>query len=447
MERLLIVSADGHITMPPEVVREYLDPKYHEWLAPFIEDVAARKAKLWFLAFPPEALDVIDRENRIRTGGDVPWDLERRIVEMDLEGIAAEFLFPQDHAAPVPFFDPGIGPYPVDVQQAGVTAYHRYVADVIKAGPAGRLFGVANSGPCVDMDATVQELYWVAEHGFPTVTVPGFLLDTSLPTLSSPYYEPFWEACADLGLVLSVHAGHGRPQGEFLPYADRLLAAMGKDATHQELQTAHKAGLVPGSPFHPTLIPQQVFWQLMVGGVFDRYPQLKLAFTEVRCDWVPATLKFLDERFEQGDTPLTRRPSEYWQQNCMTGASSIKSSEVRLRHQVGVDKIMFGRDYPHREGTWPNTWDWMRHAFADVPEDEARLMLGENAVALYRLDRPALVEIAQKIGPLPSDVLGGGYDVDPAIVTNFGMRSGYDRSYEDVDLEALAALTHDTVAS
>jgi hypothetical protein len=230
-----------------------------------------------------------------------------------------------------------------------------------------------------------------------------------------------------------------------MEYMSRLIDTVGKDASHQELQTTHKAGLVPGSPFYPDTIPQKALWNLMVGGVFDRYPNLMLAFTEVRCDWVPATLKYFDKRFEDGDTPLTRRPSEYWQQNCMTGASSIKRSEVRLRHQVGVDKMMFGRDYPHREGTWPNTWDWLRDALADVPEDEARLMLGENAVSFYKLDRPALVEIAEKIGPLPSEVLGGGHEVNPAVVTNFNLRAGYDRSYEDVDLDVLAA-SLDTVS-
>jgi predicted TIM-barrel fold metal-dependent hydrolase len=438
MDRLLIVSADGHITMPPEAVKERLDPKYRDWYDAYLEDVEALRAKLWFMRFPPEALEVIDKENLIRSGGDVPWDLDRRIAEMDREGIAAEALLPQDITAPVPFFDPAGRPYPADVRQAGVTAYHRYVADVM-AGAPSRLFGVANPGPCLDMDEAIRELQWVAGHGFRSVSVPGYTVDKALPPLSSPYYEPFWAACAELGLVLSVHAGHGRPQGQFMPYVDRLLAMVGKDATHQQLQSAHKAGLVPGSPFAPDTIPQQVFWQLMAGGVFDRHPGLVLAFTEVRCDWVPATLKYLDERFEEGDTPLARRPSEYWQQNCMTGTSSIKRSEVRLRHQVGVEKMMFGRDYPHREGTWPNTWDWLRDALADVPEDEARLMLGENAVSLYRLDRPALAAIAERIGPRPSEVLGGGHTVNPAIVENFGMRSGYDRSYENVDLDALAA--------
>jgi len=424
--------------MPAEAVKAYLPTKYQSWYDAHVEDMAEFREKLWFLKFPPEALEIIDTERRIRNGGDVPWDLDGRLAEMDYEGIAAEALLPQDIAAPVPFFDPADRPYPADLRQAGVTAYHRYVADVIAGAPT-RLFGVAVPGPCLDLDETIRELHWVADHGFRSVSLPGYNADKELPSLVAPYYEPFWAACNELGLVLSVHAGHGRYQGTFMEYMGRLIDTVGKDATHQELQTTHKTGLVPGSPFYPDTIPQKAFWHLMVGGVFDRYPNLTLAFTEVRCDWVPATLKYFDERFEKGDTPLTRRPSEYWQQNCIAGASSIKRSEVRLRRQIGVDKIMFGRDYPHREGTWPNTWDWLRDALADVPEEEARLMLGENAVSLYGLDRPALVEIADRIGPLPSDVLGGGYNVNPAILTNFNQRSGYDRSYEDVDLDALAA--------
>jgi hypothetical protein len=165
MDRLLIVSADGHLTMPPELVKAYLDPKYRSWYESYLEDVEAFRTKLWFLHLPPEILEVIDTENRIRSGGDVPWDLDRRIAEMDWEGVAAEALLPQDVHAPVPFFDPAERPYPADVRQAGVTAYHRYAAEVI-AGAHGRLFGVANPGPCLDMDEAIRELEWVAGHGF-----------------------------------------------------------------------------------------------------------------------------------------------------------------------------------------------------------------------------------------------------------------------------------------
>ena len=85
-----------------------------------------------------------------------------------------------------------------------------------------------------------------------------------------------------------------------------------------------------------------------------------------------------------------------------------------------------------------NTWDWLRDALADVPEDEARLILGENAVRLYGLDRDALVGIAEQIGPQPSEILGGAQPIDSTLIANFHHRSGYERSFEDVDVDALA---------
>ena len=48
--------------------------------------------------------------------------------------------------------------------------------------------------------------------------------------------------------------------------------------------------------------------------------------------------------------------------------------------------MMFGRDFPHPESTWPNTWDWLRDAFSGVPEDDVRAIVGENALTCYRID-------------------------------------------------------------
>jgi predicted TIM-barrel fold metal-dependent hydrolase len=288
------------------------------------------------------------------------------------------------------------------------------------------------------MDQTTKDLSRLAENGFRSVHVPGILADPALPALVDEYYEPFWMTCAELGLVLMVHAGHGRPQGELLPFVDRVRAFAGEGATPEQLQSVWKTGLIPDSPFAPSTVPQQVLWQLMVGGVFDRYPSLTLAFTEVRADWVPATLAFLDACFERSDTPLAHPPSHYWESNCMAGVSSIKRSEVRLRHQIGVHKLMFGRDYPHSEGTWPNTINWLRDALRGVPENEVRAILGENAVRCYSLDGDALARIAERIGPRPEDILDDGAQVDPDLITNFEQRAGYDRSFENIDTDRLA---------
>ncbi|HMG44241.1 MAG TPA: amidohydrolase family protein [Acidimicrobiales bacterium] len=442
MDRILFVSADGHTTAPPETFRPYMEARYRSWI-----DDALQRENENFTRFtgaisnpPPEVLEAIDERRAMRSGGLLgSYDVGRRLAEMDQEGVAAEILIYGTQLATVPFFGVQNGPYPADVRFAGVQAYHRWVADCM-AEADGRLFGLADPGPCLDMDGTVEELEWVAAHGFRSIAVPGIISDPALPPLYDPYYEPFWRACAEHGMVLSVHAGHGYPQGHMLGFIERIT--VGK--TQEEIIAAMVSG-VEGSPFELDLIPRQVMWSLMLGGVFDRHPGLQLALTEVRADWVPATLDLLDARFEQGGTPLARKPSEYWEQNCWAAVSSIKHSEVRLRAEIGIDRMMFGRDYPHFEGTWPNTWDWIRDTLRDVPEDELRLLLGENAVRCYGLDREKLAAVAERIGPRPSDLLGE-HHVDPRVVANLHIRGGGTTSYEQIDRAEVSGLFEEDLA-
>jgi hypothetical protein len=69
-----------------------------------------------------------------------------------------------------------------------------------------------------------------------------------------------------------------------------------------------------------------------------------------------------------------------------------------------VTNLLWGSDYPHTEGTWPNTRLAMRHAFSGLPESDTRLILGENAVVAYRLDANELRTVADRIGPTPQDL-------------------------------------------
>ncbi len=99
----------------------------------------------------------------------------------------------------------------------------------------------------------------------------------------------------------------------------------------------------------------------MLSGVFDRHPTLKLMMTEVRADWLPATLGRLDEAYEHRNAFSSRhKSSEWWRTNCLAGVSFMHKSEVEMRHEIGVESMNFGRDYPHGEGTWPNTFDYLR---------------------------------------------------------------------------------------
>ena len=123
-----------------------------------------------------------------------------------------------------------------------------------------------------------------------------------------------------------------------------------------------------GSPMRIGLQqPRRVMWQLMAGGVLDRHPGLKVALTEIRADWVPATLDHLTTRFAEKQVPGKLTPREYWERHFLVVPSSIHRAEVAMRHEIGVGQLGFGQDYPHWEGVWPDTLAWLQDAFGERP--------------------------------------------------------------------------------
>jgi hypothetical protein len=91
----------------------------------------------------------------------------------------------------------------------------------------------------------------------------------------------------------------------------------------------------------------------------------------------------------------------------------MSKEEIRRRHVIGCDTLMWGTDYPHPEGTWPNTVARLKHDFHDVPVADARLLLGETAARCYGFDLAVLKPIAQRVGPTPRDL-----GQDPSLVSD-----------------------------
>jgi predicted TIM-barrel fold metal-dependent hydrolase len=436
MDNIVLVSADGHAAGRPEAYKEYLPASLADQLE---EEQQNEDAKIAYQrSISPTTLEVIDDRHLLRdhVADDSVWDADRRLKALDAEGVAAELVIYGTSEGVMPFFSVRNKPYPPDVRAAGVRAYHRALADSLLAPSKGRLLGAAQPGPCLDMDATVEELKWVAEHGFVTVTIPGEVIDPALPPPYDPYYEPFWSACADLGLKLLIHAGWGVPQGQLFEAFKKLgsLTGYSDDPTNQEERLAASAMMSGGkSVFALSNNVQRVMWQMMLGGVFDRHPDLMLVPTEVRADWVPGTLAYLDKRFEEINAPVKLKPSEYFARNCAVAPSSPRAHEIAMRHEIGLDLLMFGTDYPHPESTWPNTKEWIRATFKDVPLDEARKVLGENAIRIYGFDKKVLEKVAARIGPAPEDVLGD-FHVDERLLANFDLRSGFLKPAQPLDI-------------
>ena len=105
-------------------------------------------------------------------------------------------------------------------------------------------------------------------------------------------------------------------------------------------------------------------------------------------------------------------PSEYIDRNVFMGASNTKRRELGQRYEIGVGNIMWGNDFPHPEGTWPNTRAWLTKTFHDIPIDETRLMVGLSAAELFSFDLDKLKVHADRMAPCPSD-FGQITDEDP----------------------------------
>ena len=331
--------------------------------------------------------------------------------------------------------------YGLDAWEAGAQGWNRYCVDAFGCAPE-RLLVTGAIGPCVDMDAQIAELDWMADHHFIGVYGPGYLKHPAMLPLSDAYWDPFWRKCAERNLTMVVHAGFGTMVGTAFPQVEKIyndvVAAAGSKELDEMLRHADAVSDESVQFFHDflnkNLDSRQPMWQMMLGGVFDRYPDLKLELTEIRVDWIPATLAHLDQIWERNRDvlPAKRPPSEYWATNCLAGASFIHKAEVERRHELGVETILFGRDFPHHESTWPQTKFFLADAFAGVPDDEARLMLGENGIRFFGLDRDRLAAIAKRIGPKIEDITGGGR-MPQELVDRFDASSGYLKPYEGDD--------------
>jgi predicted TIM-barrel fold metal-dependent hydrolase len=391
MSRYLVISSDCHAGLPNEQYREWLDPKHHQALdeelaARAVADQEARDRGLRNEEFAA----AWERENEEGLRGG--WDAARRDKELDADGVAGEVIFPDADAvtsgASAPF-GAGLGArgdLDPELLMAGARAHNRWLAELCAASPERRA-GVAIVPILHDVDAAVAEIVRAAESG-----LRGGIL---IPSRWQPYppyhddrYDRVWATCQDLGLPVHVHSGSADAES----YGEHV-------------------GIYVTEVRWWSIRP---LWFLLWAGKFEQFPDLRFVVTECGAFWAPDFLWTSDIVFDREHgakklgTGLTarlkRRPSAYFDRNCAIGASNTRRRELARRYEIGVGNLMWGNDFPHPEGTWPHTKEWLRTAFWDIPVHETAAILGGNAVDVYRFDADALAPVAARIGPTPEEL-------------------------------------------
>jgi predicted TIM-barrel fold metal-dependent hydrolase len=373
----VVITADSHAGANIQTYREYLDADhkvlFDEWRGAYRN---------------PQQKHIGSKKHK-------NWDDAERIRDMEGEGVLGEVIFP--NTVP-PFFrtsvlisgNPSVESYRLRLE--GIRAHNRWLVDFCAEHPERRAgIGLVYLN---DVDEAIRDVHWIAEHGLRGgVLLPHVPPDcTHIKPLYAPDYDRFWAVCQDLGVVLNHHGGTGSPN--YGPYAISLPIQLLEVPWFSTRSYAH----------------------LLLSGVFERFPALRYIVTEAGCAWAPSMLANLDRlwtRVRSGyagemefakDVMPPEPPSFYARRNCYYGASSPSPRELAGRHEIGVDHILWGSDYPHYEGTYPHTRKSLRRTFCDVDRAEVRAMLGENAARLYGFDLAKLEPLAARVGPTPDEV-------------------------------------------
>ncbi|MEY4164649.1 MAG: hypothetical protein RLZ84_162 [Actinomycetota bacterium] len=393
----LIIAADSHAGLPTAQYRPYLEQKYipqfEEFLTQQKELIEAstrlgvrdeKFAKNWYEEHDDEL-----------AGG---WDAIRRDQTLDADGVAGEVVYPDADAVEsrtaVPFgaglglsgdLDPELG-------LAGAKAHNRWLADLCSVSPERRC-GAALVPITGKVEDALAEITWAKEHGLGAIMIPARWCN------QTPYhdrrYDPIWAMCQEYDMPIVTHSGSA-PREE---YGDHLGIYVSE----------------------VTWWPARPMWFMLWSGVFERYPRLKFCATEGGCWWLPQLLWFWDRLWmgQKGSEKLgsgafkgkvEMLPSEYIDRNCFTGLANVKRRELGQRYEIGIQNMLWGTDFPHPEGTWPRTHEWLKKTFFDIPIDETRVMLGLSAGDAFGFDMVELRKISEKVGPTPEDLgqLGDG---------------------------------------
>lgn len=368
-EQLVIkaISADSHVTEPPNCYVDHIDPAYRD-RAPrvvrqgeadlyMVEDVGSVPVGLAASA----GVDPKDRNARflkyeeLHRGG---WDAKARIADQDRDGIAAEVVYPTVGMVIYGNPDPGF-------QDACCWAYNRWLAEFVACAPQ-RVYGIGQTA-LRTVEEGVRDIERVKALGFRGIMVPGE--PTTEADYDDSYFDPFWEAAAAADLPISFHIFTGK-------------SGRSADKTYRGSQAINMWSTA-------IRVNQDVLGMLVFGGVFDRHPRLKVVCVEADAGWLPHYLYRADgmyrkHRWWQKTMALEKLPSDYFAENIyltfQDDLIAFRSTDI-----INPRRLMWANDFPHSDATWPWSQELLSRHTAGLSRQHQEWILRDNARELYNI--------------------------------------------------------------
>ena len=287
------------------------------------------------------------------------WNGQARLEDMDTDGVDAEFIYPSQRT--MYYF---MGNDDEAFHIAGVRAYNDYMAQEFCEADQERLFFLAQM-PNLGVKGMIDEAKRCREMGSRGVIISTW--PSGKDDLSSDDDE-FWAAVQDMGMPVSIHINIQRKRNPKIKLEGP--AAIG---------TMALAGMMAFPP---------IMCELIMSGLFDRFPKLKIIGVETDIGWIPTVLEQLDNFYWRNRTHtgvnIKHLPSHYFHENfCCTFITDRIG--IQNRYDVGVKNMAWSTDYPHHGCDWPYSRKTAGEQLQGVSHDERHLICAGNMVRLYDL--------------------------------------------------------------
>ncbi len=379
-----IIDADCHVLEPPDIWQNHLAARYADKAPKLVKDHEGGDAWLTAVGGDPDPIGLTATPgmpyDQFRWFG-VTYDEARtgcyngaaRLADMDLDGVHAELLYPPQRT-----MSHFLGDEDLEFVLAGVDAYNRFLFDEFCAPDPTRLIGVAQI-PSIGIDAAVDGLHAAAARGAKGVLISNW--PSGGETVSRDD-DPFWAAAAEARMPVSIHINIISRAARM---ASRRAAATQGNALYRHDNEATRAKAIGGMS-HVFAMATGAMTAMIFTGVFERFPDLTVAWIETGVGWIPHFLECVDDRWWRnrvwGDLPITNPPSYYWYRNNVA-SFIVDRSGIEMRHRVGVDNIMWSSDYPHHGNDWPYSRKVIDETMGQCTEDERAKIAGGNAARVW----------------------------------------------------------------
>jgi predicted TIM-barrel fold metal-dependent hydrolase len=376
MAQTRVLDADSHVSEPLNLWKERLPLKYRNIAPQMMTEYKGRPGAWWLIEQDRSPHNVILGFGANKTieeltkllnsfsyagahrGG---WDPGQRVKDMDQDGIAGDVLYTTLGFRMFWIRDAGF-------QRACFQVYNDWLAEFCSCSPK-RLKGLGLIS-LYDPKEAARDLEECRKKG-----LAGAIIWASPPEelpFYSDIYDPFWAAAQELAMPLSLH--------EFAGFQWVDWDSSAEKRTVSQAINSHEV--------------ERTFATLILSGVLERFPGLKVVSAELNCGWLPFFLFRVDERFSATGirfrgtpfvTKLTMKPSEYFRRQLY--ATFIDDLfGINHRREIGVDNILWSSDFPHSATFWPHSQEKIAADFHGVSEEDKRKILCENTAKLYGFD-------------------------------------------------------------